>query len=454
MEKFAARDAGLIAVLIVATLSGCGSGGSDTRQNDGVEETRAWGTAQQLTNTLSFEPQIAVNQTGDAVVIWERDAGTAYMDVQAINFTTTYGWGNPILLKANDNGHASNPAVAVDYNGNAIAAWVQPSAPDDVRSFLWTSNYTPGLGWGAPELMETGAAGNAYSPKIAFAPSGHAIVAWEQSDLGGAGGNIWVNRYTPGTGWATARALQTENADAAGYVQLAVDENGNAVAVWRQTDASEDNIWAARYGTTSEWGDPILIDTNTGTAGSPQVAVDRSGTALAVWEQSDGTRVDIWSNRYTPGAGWGIPQRLESADGDAREAQVGLDPNGNAVAVWIQSDGIRDNVWANHAPSGGNWATPTLLETDQLGDAMLPQIRVDGRGNATVVWAQFNGTRLGIQANRYRTGSGWGNAESLESDKSGDAEFPRLAVDGEGNAITVWSQHGGTGEGVWINRFE
>jgi len=49
------------------------------------------------------------------------------------------------------------------------------------------------------------------------------------------------------------------------------------------------------------WGTAELVETaNAGDAGRsalPQIAFDGSGNALAVWEQPDGTRASIWSNR-------------------------------------------------------------------------------------------------------------------------------------------------------------
>ena len=48
-----------------------------------------------------------------------------------------------------------------------------------------------------------------------------------------------------------------------------------------------------------EWGDPVLIEiSNAGSASDPQVAVDPNGNAVAVWTQSDGTRFNIWANRF------------------------------------------------------------------------------------------------------------------------------------------------------------
>ena len=46
------------------------------------------------------------------------------------------------------------------------------------------------------------------------------------------------------------------------------------------------------------WGSATLIETDTGDAQYPQVALDTVGNGLAVWQQSDGTRNNIWANRY------------------------------------------------------------------------------------------------------------------------------------------------------------
>jgi len=96
------------------------------------------------------------------------------------------------------------------------------------------------------------------------------------------------------------------------------------------------------------WGTAALIETASGgNAESPQVAFDASGNALAVWSKSDGTRYNIWVNRYTAGTGWGTAQLIEANAGDAWLAEVAIDTSGHALAVWCQSDGTRYNLWAN-----------------------------------------------------------------------------------------------------------
>ena len=99
------------------------------------------------------------------------------------------------------------------------------------------------------------------------------------------------------------------------------------------------------------------------------------------------------------------------------------------------------------------WGTAVLIETDNAGDAGLPQVAVDGSGNAIAVWGQSDGTRYNIWANRYVVGTGWGTAGLIETNNAGDAGYPQVAVDGSGNAIAVWGQYDGTRYNIWANSF-
>jgi hypothetical protein len=128
---------------------------------------------------------------------------------------------------------------------------------------------------------------------------------------------------------------------------VAVDLNGNATAAWVQTRyPAPDEVWSNRYIPGTGWGTAERIDIgDTGDAGPPQVAVDLNGNATAVWAQYDGTRPNIWSNRYTPSGGWGTAVLIETDTDDANAPQVAVDPNGNVTAVWWARD--RQDIWSN-----------------------------------------------------------------------------------------------------------
>jgi hypothetical protein len=60
------------------------------------------------------------------------------------------------------------------------------------------------------------------------------------------------------------------------------------------------------------WRQPQLLEFNDNTAFNPQIAMNGSGNAVAVWQQSDGTSLKIWANRYTLSGGWGTAALIET----------------------------------------------------------------------------------------------------------------------------------------------
>jgi hypothetical protein len=282
---------------------------------------------------------------------------------------------------------------------------------------------------------------------------GSAVVVWTQFD--GERGDIWSNCYTRRDGWSFARSIETSLRDAT-TPQVAVDARGNAVAVWEQSDGMRYAIWSNRYTPSAGWGVAERIEAEQADdATNPQVAVDARGNAVAVWEQSDGTRFDVWSNRYTPSARWGVPERIETEEaGDASSPEVGVDAEGNAFAVWEQFAGARSGIWSNRYTPSRGWGTAERIDAANTADAREPRVAVGPAGSAVSVWRQSGTTGDGIWSNRYTPNAGWGSAERIDSNHPGARSAPRVAIDANGEAMAVWSVSGGSGGGIWSNRLQ
>jgi len=332
----------------------------------------------------------------------------------------------------------------MDGSGNAVVVWVQ-------NTKVWTNRYTVGVGWGTETNISSGGTSIA-APQIAVDTDGDAVVVWQQVD--GAQTNIWADYYLAGWGWVGATTISDGAGDAT-VPQVAADSAGNAVAVWAQSDGSRDNIMANRYLAGSGWGTAALIETdNSGAAANPQVSVGADGNGMAVWQQSDGTRTNIWANHYSAATGWDGATLIEHDDaGPATAPQAAVDGTDNAVAVWAQSDSMRYNIMANRYISGSGWSTATLIETDNGGDAALPQIAVGADGNAVAAWQQFDGTRTNIWSNRYTAGGNWDTAVLIETDNSGDASLAQISVGGSDQATAVWEQFDGAHINIQANLY-
>jgi hypothetical protein len=376
----------------------------------------------------AYSPQVAMNINGFAVAVWEQTDGLT-TSIYANQYVRGIGWGQAQLIETLA-GDAHSPQVAIDVNGNAIAVWQQY---DGTAYSIYSNRFMPGIGWGAAQLIEAGA-GNAFSPQVSVDASGNAVAVWYQYAANYY--SIYANRYVIGTGWGAAALLEAANGYAADP-QVVMDRNGNAIAVWKQHDGTAMSIYTNRYVLGTGWGAAgALLEATNGAADRPQLAVDDNGNVIAVWEQYDGTANSIYANRYVIGVGWGAAAAIETGTGPARTAQVSMEANGNAIAVWSQYDGTSWSIYANRYLAGASWGTAQLLETG-TGQASNPQVAVDINGKAFAVWEQEDGGFYNIYANWYVPGVGWDTAQLLES-YSGFAYEPQVVMDTHGDAMAVY----------------
>ena len=359
-----------------------------------------------------------------------------------------HGWGIPELIETNDSGHARYPQVSRDENGNAMAIWI---LNDGTRDNIWANSYMKGFGWSTPELLETDNGGNAMRPQIAMNGDGDAIAIWYQVDSNNHW-DVWANSYMKGTGWSGPIRIESDDGGTVSP-DVAIDDNGNTIAVWGQSDsASRYSIWSNRYVNGVGWSVPELLETDdSGGAYHAKVAMDKNGNATAVWYQSDGTSYNIWSNRYVMGTGWGTAQRLETDDvHNAYNPEIAVDDYGHIAVVWYQMDDTYANVWANYG-TNGSWGVAKVIDSEDLGHAMDPQIAMDDNGIAIAVWHQNDGANDNIWSNHYT--SNWGTAKLIETDDTYDATHPQIAIDANGNAIIVWHQTDGNLGSIVSNRY-
>ena len=185
--------------------------------------------------------------------------------------------------------------------------------------------------------------------------------------------------------------------------------------------------------------EPISV---TGEVCAPQIAVDRAGNATAVWKSFDGTHFIVQAKTKPIGGSWQDPENLSDDGQSADVPQIAVDGAGNATAVWKRYNGTHVIIQARTKPFGGSWQDPENLSDEGL-DADLPQIAVDAAGNATAVWIISDGTSIIVQATTKLVDKSWQDPENL-SDPVLNADMPQIAVGAAGNATAVWTIYDGT----------
>ena len=335
-----------------------------------------WGAAVTIESGTgnSSTPQISVNGSGSAFAVWTQN-NTIYSN----RYVVGTGWDTVTPIEDTPPSFSvSNPQVSIDESGNAIAVWQFAGFTKNI----YANRYVVGTGWGTETQIESGA-GDASTPQIAVDGSGNAIAVWQQYD--GTYDSIYANRYIVGTGWGIETQIESGVLWDASTPQIAVDGSGNAIAVWKQN-----SIYANRYVAGTGWGTEVEV--GSGTAHNPQISVNESGSAIAVWSESS----HIYANHYVVGTGWGTALQIDSGAGGAFTPQIGVDGSGNAFAVWKQNDGTDNSIYASRFVTSTGWGLAAPIESG-TGGASTPQIGVDGNGNAIAVWIQNNN----IYANHY-----------------------------------------------------
>ncbi len=394
-------------------------------------------------------PLIGVDAAGNVTVVWQQNDGS--INNMWANRFTGGAWGIAQLIETDDVGGAFQPNIVVDSTGRVVVVWIH----DDGTYYNIMSNRFDGSAWETAQLLETENLGHAFNPVLARDGAGNVAAVWYQND--GSGANIWANVHN-GTSWGGATLIEAD--DAGGVFEPAVVGYGTGIftAVWVQNDGTLNNMVANRFNGTA-WGTPALIEADDAGAPvgeQPLLAVDSAGKVTAVWRHNNSTvtRKNLLANRFD-GTGWGSAALIESEDlGDVIHPSLALDGAGNVAVAWLQSDGTRTNVWANRF-SGGAWGTAQKVESDDQYSpygSYPPAVVADGSGNVTVAWELNDVSWYNIWANHF-SGGAWGSAVKLDSEDLGNAIAPQLAADAAGNVTAVWLQANDTGGNIWTNRF-
>ena len=425
-----------------------GSGGSG---GTGGTFEPGWGDPERIGD--GYDPDLAVNASGTAMAVWFYFDGTN-VQVWAAVFTLADGWKTPEVVAAKD-GYASYPQIAIDPSGKAIAVWQQDR---DQQYRAWSAAYTPSGGWQTPEALDPDFIGDTHTPSVAMDAGGNAIAAWVRTT--GPSSNIVAAHYTPTGGWGVIQRIDSDEVPYSGAPRVAVDPAGNAIAVCAGDDGEFGSVFANRFTLRDGWGSFENIDNRTrGGIGGHQVAVDAEGNAIAVWRQDneEGGGSRIWFNRFTPTNGWqAMPSQIESDNpADSRAPAISMNATGTAVVVWQRWDyqNEQGGIWSVHFDPDAGWGSEVPVETDYVSEREASaDVAIDPKANALAVWRGEVNYRSTIWSSGYSPSNGWDR--SVRLDIGGEVSNPRVGMDGAGKGLAVWPPDtGGLGATVWASRY-
>lgn len=405
----------------IAQSSWSGDGGASWSAPVNLSEPGEWAS----------DVYIAVDGSGIGHAVWGRYDGNDGRIQYTRSIDGGVSWSVPVNLSTSG-GSAERPQIVVDGSGNLVAVWNRSDGSYDIIQSSRSTN--SGVSWSTPvNLSLTGQ--DASNSRVATDGSGNVVAVWNRSD----GGNqiIQASRSTNGgVSWSTPADL-SESGQSAQRQQVAVDGSGNAVAVWLRNDGDDDIVQSSRLvaGGVS-WSVPVDVSPAGVQAATPQIAVDGDGNAVAVWRLVVvGEATIIQSSRLVAGGvSWSAPVQLSTSGLSADNPQVAVDDSGNAVAVWQQTNGTNPIIRFSQSTDGGtSWTVQTDLSEPGQG-AIHPVATFDGLGNAAALWRRSDGSNDIIQASRSSAFDD-GGSEELADTGPGDPVNDAMLVASAGLAL-------------------
>lgn len=371
-----------------------------------------------------------------------------------------------------------------DGSGGTFVAWQSDANYDGIWNiYVQRLDAEGNQVWASPVLLSNPAQ-NAQKPGIVPSGSGRAIAAW----ISGAAGQIYAQRINgDGTlSWAAAAQLSascyiphgldiTEGVSEGAFVVFA---SGNVRVVHVNFGGSLLNPGIDGIDLGVSPVDPPVIDSSIGTL-----------DAFVTFSKSTAGNEDIVAQRvrrgseFIPGQGWyyfldlpwgSTPVTISNDARDERLPCIVVDNSDNALIAWycidpaaslstqvrvqkINSNGIYQ--WTNNGVVILNSSTAGGVPSTWRSYGVTLTVATDGDGGAITAWSDWRNELAGggnddIYAQRvYSVGTiAWAiNGVAVRS-AAGTQRHPKMVSDGNSGGVIAWEDHVAFGPDIWAAR--
>jgi len=261
-------------------------------------------------------------------------------------------------------------------------------------------------------------------------------------------GEIDVERIIPPQ-WHTAEPLNEGSGELYGYPNVGIDGSGNAIAVWNQ---EQNAIYVNYFNRSKEWEPKMLLDQTPFVFYGPKIAMNAAGDAIVVFCEYSVSSSYNWLNaiRYTKENGWDeFPQEIHQVPnypilfgGLYNYLDIAMDAQGNAIVVYlIESTMSGTGIEVRrYTASTDIWSGPGgICQVDYSYLVRDVHIAMDASGNAMVVWRYYDGEKWQLASRWYDVlYDRWDPTALIESDMWSADLTPRLEMDDNRNAIIMY----------------
>jgi len=306
-------------------------------------------------NGQQLKPAIASNPAGSFVVVWEDDSdqnGSYQIKARGFGPDGTQRFSQR-TINAVTTGQQRRPTIAMDASGNFVVVWEDDSDGNGVyqikaRGFDAAGNQR------IPQFtVNTVSAGQQLKPAIATSNAGDFVVVWEDDSNTNAIYQIKMLGFN--ASGAQRFSQKTVNAIADGqqrWPAIAINPSGEFVVVW-QDDSNENAIYQIKGRGFNADGDERIAQftvnaTSSGQQVHPSIAMNAAGQFVVTFED-DGDQNGVFNIKgrgFDASGNEVLSQRRmnDNPRGEQRNASVALTDGGAFMVVW-QDDLEKNGAW-------------------------------------------------------------------------------------------------------------
>ncbi|MCP5103935.1 MAG: PKD domain-containing protein [bacterium] len=424
-------------------------------------------------------PQLAADDNGGAVIVWEDSRSGSDYDIyaQRLDAPGTPQWTAGGIAICAAVGPQRFPQVTADNSGGFIVTWFDRRNGKNYDIYAQRIDSTGRNSWPSDGVPVCTAKGEQYDPVPVSDGNGGAVIIW-QDRRHGSNYDIYAQRIDASgkLQWDENGVIVCTSAEDQENPRPVSDGNGGIIITWQdRRNAKHYDIYAQRLdgaGSPQWTANGIEICAVDHDQRGPRMLSDDRGGAVITWQDKrNGADYDIYAQRIDNS---GRPQWTVNGVVICKMANNQYDPapasdgSGGAVITWQdyrkgadcsfdafaeQTDSkapvcdekqLNDwNVYAQRINSSGRvkWAVNGIPVCTANVDQFKPQVAADGFGGTIIAWrASDKENDHNIYAQHLNAAGKlqWAAGGVAVSTAPGNQLDPLMVTDGKGGAIVAW----------------
>lgn len=397
-------------------------------------------------------PKISVNSFGNAVAVWVQTVGS--YDVIQASYYNGSSWSMPPETISNLNAmhDATLPQVSFNTNGQAMAVWLQPDSVSGNEAVFYSYFNGPTVGWSVSAIIsDTSVAVNPQDgPQVSLNNTNEAIVVWSEPNSQPTPTQQIRARFSQnGTSWGSFTYIDTDTTYDQQRAQVTLNEKGNALVLYLVGDLVQGPLHVTSSFrdanvSTPEWiSSPPTSHASVNLAHSLiSLSVNNSDAALAAWTSETVGSV-ITSLISLEHGQWVIPSiTIDILSMNAVSGLTCARSKTGSCFILAEMAAPASSIYGVSSTDNGFFWELDLLSEDNV-SASMSDMSSGGLGDAIAVWIQSNGSNHLVQTRLYLEAlSSWQPASSISAIGI-TSDSPQVAVGGM-TAFAVWSDSSNT----------